>query len=349
MLTNDDYRILQLAQQRANQKRQAEGWRLAPVSVVLEKHEHTERPVRPAVESRPDQVDQAERIKVWALVGCQAWQARKGGGWRVWAISHHLDKRGSGRVSRLELWDYLRSLGVGERKRRRWISQALRSGFMVYSAKVDDYFLTSLGKVAAIIGAGEVGLPADISVARLVSPGWRSVVWAGVLAAMQAGKPMSRARLQVLSGLDERTQYNLEQQLAIIYRKNYAQTKLAGDHLTGIVEHGRGSAFVGDDNRIYYRLPDTRIVSQADAIAGAKGRSRKAQKRVNTLLSQDRGKVQVFRLFHERQTGAEREGRRIGKADIAPWDSPNEVYYLERAGRTNNLWQPQQVREGCYV
>lgn len=296
--------------------------------------------------------DLPRNVKIWPLVGLAAVKSNHGGGWRAWSMARALDARGSGWVEKQELWRFFTHLKIGERKRRRWLSDALELRIMTENR--GRYYLVNLGRCAIALNS-DVGKPAEIAADALTREGWRSVVWAAYLVILK-NRPVSQVKAAELTGVSERTQRNYQSWgkaykryksgVSVSVRRNYAQTNLHSDYLSGVRDHGRSSAFVGFRGLISYRLPDMRFVAGDIAKLSQPGRSRKAQKTVNKCsFSEDRanGKA-VFKVFHETQKSVNSALRKIINSDFLPWEGPAEVFRLAYPGRNTNIWEPVQVR-----
>lgn len=323
------------------------------------KEQRRERPARPAgyapelLESPPAPQASAEKalpsdtIKVWSAVILWAAHAGKhGGAARVWFLARSLDQNGSGWILRSDLWEFLRSLGVGERKRRRWLGDALSLGLLTETViwGAPAYHMASLGRGAVALGAQELGRPSTVSAQALVNSGWRAYVWSAYIAALRE-RPISQETKAQLTGVKPRTQRNYQADLPGSSRSNYAETALTGsDKIIGLREHGRRSAFVGQAGRIFYRLPDIRFTPRFISQSLARGRSKKAQRIINRLFHEEQAEGYFVRLFHQTHRTAESAIKHIVKSDIPPWELPGELFELVYAGRRSNIWSPVAVQ-----
>lgn len=280
-------------------------------------------------------------IKLWPVAILAAINNKRHGAARIWVLARALDSQGSGKVKRSDLWDFCADLSIGERKRRRWLRDAINFGLL--REHDDFYYLAGLAPGALALGCQQIGKPATLAASELVRSGWRAHVWSAYLATLN-GRPMSQEAKQAVTGIDPRTQRNYQAALPGEARRNYAETDLPGDHAEGLQEHSRESAFVGRNGRVIYRLPDQRMVPEFIAQAQPKGRSRKAQKLINLSFSEKRDPGFVMRLFHETHRGVEAAIRKISRADIPPWEQPTELFELIFAGKRSNLWQPVSVQ-----
>lgn len=284
-------------------------------------------------------------IKIWpTLLLAATKDNRRGdgdshhsGAARLWFIARQLDRKGAGWIYKADLWAVLAGLEVGDRKRRRWIADALDLGLLVKSKIKGVYTLAGLARGAILLGCNKAETPAIIPIGDLVQPGWKARCWAAYLATTR-NRPISQNVKESITGISPRTQRNLQAAApGITARKNYAQTQLRGDHLTGLQEHGRPGAFVGAGNRVVFRLPDAHYVPAFYAQLAHRGRSRKAQKIINHLSTEGQVKGNFLKLFHERLNSARAVLRKLARSDI---EQPGEVFVLRYAGRSSNIWDP---------
>jgi len=281
-------------------------------------------------------------IKIWAMVGLAAIKAKKSGGWRVWQICKHIDQEGGSKVSRLELWDYLDYLGIGDRKRRRWIRQALRLGLLMFDAQTENYYMVGLAQAAVILNCKRVGLPAAIRLDAFVKTGWRDHLWSAYLSTTN-NRPISQAKKAKLTGVKIKTQYRYQSRLPGEARRNYSMTNFTSDHIQGLRDQGVLNAFACRNGKVLIRLPDIRNVPADIARTLKKGRSRKAQKQINISLHVEREKTTVCKLFFEKEKSIENALKKYRKSDKPFWELPDEVFMAVFRGKNTNLWEPRAV------
>ena len=74
-------------------------------------------------------------------------------------------------------------------------------------------------------------------------------------------------------------------------------------------------------------------------LPACKGRSRKAQKQINSSLSiPGQAKGVYLRLFCEDPRQTKTVGRQIRGARLAPWEAPQEIFEVRHCGLSSNLW-----------
>ena len=275
-------------------------------------------------------------LKIWPGLGLAAIHSNCGGGYRVYSYAKTLglDIGGRGYVYRAELQNHLRDLGINSRLIRRWISEAINSGLLV-PGKYSTYHLVSLGKAALLLDCKHIGQPAIVNQNDLIKKNWRAIVWGGILSTMQ--RPVSQKTKRQITGIPERSQRYYQAQIpkdSLVVIKNIVKTNLPVDHLVGLREAGRSSAFTYHD-RVYYRLPD--IITTNVAKAWNRGRSKKIQKFINSFLAE---RVQEnSRIFFNSDRGIQNALRNCdGDEDI------HEIFKLVNTINVNfNIWSPITV------
>ena len=156
-----------------------------------------------------------------------------------------LDKQGSGNVGRTGLLAHLKSLGLGERKRRRWLADALDLGLMTEIRRwtgVVVYKLAGLAKAAVLVDCTHLGEAAGLTSADLIKTGWHGPVWACYNATLHE-QPVSQKVKAAMTGVDERTQRNYQRSAPGEARRNFAFTRLSPEQVPGRSRGTRSSLF----------------------------------------------------------------------------------------------------------
>lgn len=225
-------------------------------------------------------------LRFWPVLGLSAIRAGQGGAWRYWALAQALDEPGSGVVQEADLRACLTALEVEPRTQRRWAAQARSLGLVRQTRRPGRLLLAGQRRAAELLGCEYIGpRPVRISAARLVQEGWRGYVWAGYLAACHQDHMISRATLDVITGVPGQTQREWERaDGGLVYNTpNIVLTDLPPDHLDGFREQVRPSAFVLEERAtrrsvLAYRLPDRRYVPPFTARSLGRGRSGKVNR-----------------------------------------------------------------------
>jgi len=292
------------------------------------------------------------RIKIWSKVAISAWQNNAGGGYRAWRMAHHIDRDGSGRVYKRDLYDFISNLGVHPETRRRWVNQALDLG--IFSEAIDDhgviYYLSSLANAAIVFGCRKIGKPASVVASDLVNRGWRSVVWAAYNTNING--PMSQEKKEVETGVPARTQREYLSNVEVEKNKNYARRDLPADpdHLRGYEEVTGRKVLINEQGQVRQKLPDYINVPPEIATREPMGRSKKAQREINTTLSnvgQGNDGNTPLRLFHDTAKDISNTERHIPAA--IPGETIPESLFLKECTQQNfTLWDTVPLEEiGC--
>lgn len=294
-----------------------------------------EKSQRPVGVQRPPEVviePEAEAIKLWPVVALGAIQSGHGGAWKVWRIGKFLDgqREATGRIEIDALFSTLRSQGVSDRARQRWIRDAVKIGVITKgrSGGHTYYWLASLGKAAAAFGAEIGARPAVLKdVSALFKNGWRAEVWRCFIASRSGGNasPISQESLEKITGVPARTQSHYQAEREITCIKNFAPQNgsMPADDDIEAMKSLTGYAYFRDgDNRLNQRLPDIRTCEAVHAVAAKRGRTRNAKRELgrqsSVLLKQQAsgGEQELQRLFY---TSSEAAGKASGRGREAFW------------------------------
>lgn len=295
--------------------------------------------------------DQASSVKIWPSLLLSAFQGNHGGAGRIYFLARSLDRDGRGWIEVDELVAFLRSLRVGERKRRRWSLDAVRLGlfhetiFKKTGKRV--YFLAGLARAALAVDAARVGRPAGVDPRDLVSIGWRSLVWSAYLQTLN-DRPVSQARKAELTGVSERVQR--------LYQARQPGSKIQNFVDRGRAARGRAAGLRESCNihvfewrgRAIQKLPDIRSVPSFLASRLPRGRSKKAQAALNDSLSfvrQAESSGGDVRLFCDNVRQVKASLRRVARSEMAACERPAEVFEHVDHRRGVNRWRAVPVCE----
>jgi len=281
----------------------------------------------------PDVKD--ERVKVYPILAFAAIKNNQGGAYRAWLLARHIDEQGSGSVTRKELTNTLKKLGVNKFQRSRWLSAAMNSG--LFKENRGTFYLAGLGKAAYIFHADAVGMPALVDTRSICSTSWHARMWSAYLCTLN-DKLISQETKAKITGVHSRTQRNYQSTEPGTARGNYARTKLQPDQIQGMMETEGGVYLETQKGQVIQRLPDIRNVPLMLASPAQKGRSRKAQKVLNFLSKEGQENEATTRLFCESPKQLKATERKLAYDDRLPYNKPRELYSLAFRGRSNNLW-----------
>jgi len=141
------------------------------------------------------------------------------GGVRLFCVAKHYDN-GNGNIPIDEFKAYAkRYLGIEKSRFNRWLRDAVHLGIVKRSGNI--LTLRSWGQAAVRVGVdGPMHSPVEIGVSKIVNDGWAAWVWAAYLKRHE-NKPISRATLERLTGIPERTQRAYEAQTGVENHANY--------------------------------------------------------------------------------------------------------------------------------
>jgi hypothetical protein len=261
---------------------------------------------------------------------------KRGGAARLWFIAKSLDQEGSSVVSQKALFEHLAELGVGGRKRRRWLRSALDLRLLrevVHRDGEKVYRLASWGRGAGMLGCSRIGSPAEIPEKTLVTPGWRAQVWAGYLATLE-GQIVSQETKYKITGVAPKTQRNYQAALPVKRMQNYSNTDLSAP---GDIQEKH--LFINPKTqKVVQKLPDIVTVPSRVARSLPKGRSRKAQGELNSRMLGDNlsysaagANDSVVKLFHESRKGAEGALKKL--------DALGEVFWCKHTWTNASQWE----------
>lgn len=278
-------------------------------------------------------------VKIWPQVLMAAHKAKHGGAARLWILAHLVDQQGvvTGRIKQADLTSYLKAQDISDRNRQRWTSDAINLGLLKPCGEY--YYLEGLGRSAARLGASSVGRPVMIGLKHLCSSGWVPYVWAAYTAT--AAPTMSRRAIEEATGVPERTQRHLQAQSCIRVIQNFAPLPMDQDKAMDLALYKNLCVFVNSNNgRVIQRLPDTRSVPTFAAKKSPRGRSRKAQRLLNALLTLERGNQnKPLRMFYRDHTATSKALRRWGRDDDLPaWLRPSHVFEQDYQSQSSALW-----------
>ena len=149
-----------------------------------------------------------KELKVYPLIGLAAVKAGQSGSYRAWIIARNIDG-GSGRLLKTDLYNAIENF-VTKRTRQRWIKEAFQIGIFIESKCKKYIRYISVDKVAGGFNARGIVNPILVKPGEFFNQGWHSVLWAGYLESRNDQQPISRATLERITGIEKRTQINLE-------------------------------------------------------------------------------------------------------------------------------------------
>lgn len=243
----------------------------------------------PVQEYKPPPPTESEWIKLRPLVVTAAWRAGLGGAIRLWLLGKHLDRDGAGVLAVDELKVKARALGVTQRHFDAWLKAGIRAGFFKPVRQGKVLRLSSLARVAHRCKARQIDARyIQVGLKELFGADWRSRVWGGLV----AGKTISRASLETLTGITPGGQRALEKD-GIRTTPNYAKTQRRPTELDGVREYVKPHAFLARDDTVSWRLPNSYTTHPNLATIGRRGAIRRVRKEYNVLAGDSINKARV--------------------------------------------------------
>lgn len=224
-------------------------------------------------------------------------------------------------------------LGIDTRSRRRWLEQAVEIG-LIHEHK-EYYYITGLARAALILGCNYLGNAATVEVEALVRKGWRAYLWSAYLVTLN-NRLVSQEKKAELTGVRTRTQRNYQASVPGTARQNYVDRGQAIAGKSKYMNEECGIHTFENRRRVVQRLPDIRTVPLDVSKQAKRGRSRKAQKKVNSSLLNERGSRPI-KLFCETRHSLKRALKAVEKMYVA--DRPDEIFEHVRAGPRANSWR----------
>lgn len=293
-----------------------------------------------------------------------------GGAFKLYTFARRLDGSGSGQVRRDDLQAYILSLGKVKKTFDRWLAVAIKIGIVRECRGGEVLAYVSMARAAFALGARDFlgGRTVEIDAKEFAGRKWRAEVWNGQLATTR-GRPITRAKLQGITGKAPSTQRRYEKRLteANKVKKITNWHEYTGEEvnehpqaaLAAFKEFKHGGAFIVRlDNgqlAIETRGPNSYVTS---AVTARKGRSRKVNKALRRLVWLERNsglsnvrRAMSYGVLPEEQDGqarpylyqeTEAQGR-IARMIAARMDNPPACFFRlrtirDKGNRQHNYW-----------
>ena len=277
-------------------------------------------------------------LKLYSGLAAQALKVDQAAAYAVWTLARSIDATGGGWVCDRDL----RSAAAGladwdDRKYRRARADAIGLGVMTLAG--DRLYLASLENTAYKLGAQRIGhTPIGVDVRTLSKvKSWRAALRDAFLAG-QRPNPISQKTIEVATGLTPRTQYayNKLNRRAVNVIHNYARLQKRFDpaQVANAREFIPGAYF--KDGGLWTTLPNTYDISEAHYPRLKRGRTKRAQSNLNTLVNNAAGKdstIRSARMYHETRQSAQAEDKKAERGKIA---RPDRLYVLSKVRSADN-------------
>lgn len=274
-----------------------------------------------------------ESVKFYPELVLAAMRSNKPvGGVRLFCIAKHRDN-GNGHLPIDDLKAYAkRYLGIPKARYNRWLREALRLRIVKRSGNV--LTLSSWGKAAVAVGGIErLAGAVEMGVTQIADDGWAAWVWAAYMKRHE-GKPITRATLERLTGVPERTQRHYEAEAGVENHANYGDFGLPENNPEeAITEEADG--WFWNAGRIKKRLGNSRIVTGVEECK--RGRTKKHNQVIAAASSLWGGSQHKQRLFFDgpHKAQALKKTLRAMRKDNQPYNTRPNVLFLhvgERLG-----------------
>lgn len=280
-------------------------------------------------------------VKFWPLLAMASWRSNKSGAFKVWSLAKLADPAGSGRVSEVELSMLLKSLSIPKNTANDWIRKAVKTGLFRKGSN-GSYYPAGLAKGALILGCDRTGYPVEIDIKDFIGKGWKAYVWASWHTTLTG--PVSQETKEQLTGVPIRTQSHYLKQVPLDKTTNYAKRSLPAEsaYLIGYEEETGHHVFVNEQGEVIQKLPDYLTVPGSVATRANKGRSRKAQKKINeALFSVERGNRvnSSMRLWHTTRKGLEATIKRAVNRPLR--DQQGDLFIRVQQLAGVSFWEPE--------
>jgi len=208
----------------------------------------------------------SQGVKSYPELGLEALRRRHDGPYGLWLLARSIDREGSGRVDRRELWHATRdTLGVTRQTFGRWLKAGDGLYFLTpYHPRT--VYLVGIFRVVTWYGLRLRRPPVLIPTSRLQSrKGWRTEL----LASFLAGKPktISQRRLSEMCGVSDRTVRDyLKRDGRIKRQSNFllSARPVPPRVVPELARAGFFRAFMGGRWRMLKRLPSTLWIDDRD-------------------------------------------------------------------------------------
>lgn len=322
-------------------------WSRDPEVIAGQRLAEQKRPGRPvAVDAAPiaellPELSSGIHIKINPMIGLAALPSADhtrpglGGAWRAWVFARACDDQGSGKVSRVELRQFLKKCGVKERTGDSWIDWAVHYGLLEKTTSKRDnktlYGIVSEARGALFCGAGNLSpkpviVPADLLIGKKTWKAFVYVAWRGQLGMI------SQVKIEQMTGISDRSQRRYLKSAEAHIKRNVARydKKVSQAFLDGLrdieanPELGSRGYYKDKKGRLSKRLPDSVGMPKTVAMATT-GRTKKNRKALKTLLSRDyEARELLVKLFCEDDDQLKKSQRMKAKMDVK--EQPPELY-----------------------
>ena len=290
------------------------------------------------------------KVKIFPSFFLAAQRINAVGALKAWYAARSLAELGNDNVT-IEGLKELCVKTVSPRTFARWLKQANEIGLLKTVTNGHRAMITSEKKAALILGVKHVeSHRVEIKIKHVLGKNWNAYLWAAQQACITSG-PISRVKLQQITGKDRQRQRRAEKKVGMKYTKNYARTQYSGDAVTGLIEN-TGDPYFKVLNKqsgkweAWRRTPDIRVCDEVKLVGCGNSRNIRAALANSAIISysNDRQGLSVFRLFCENDKQLNDTLRKIKKASIHGERIPREVYLRTKQTQSGAwAWEQQSI------
>ena len=289
---------------------------------------------------------QNQLIRIFPSMGISAIKSGDVGAWKVWLAARHLSKGNDG--VEIEKVKSLCTKYVTYRTFPRWIKRANEIGLLKTVTNGTRVVITGEKKAALIFGCVVEPNRVEIKIKHILGKNWRAYLWAAQNACITSG-PISRVKLQQITGKDKRRQRIWDNKAGVKRIKNIAKTSYSGDMVDGIKEFTKEPYFRLFDKKsgkwiAARRLPDTRTCKEVKVVGGGRSKNINVASAHLAIINcnySGRG-LNCVRIFCDNDRQIKKTLRHIRKSDNY---TVKEVYQRARKNTLggSRMWEQERL------
>jgi hypothetical protein len=264
------------------------------------------------------------------------------GAWRVWLAARSL--AGNADAIEVEGLKELCEKYVTPRTFARWLKQANTLGLLRTVTQGTRVMIQSEKRAAITLQVKRVeSHRVEIKIKHILGHDWRAYVWAAQEALITSG-PISRVKLQQITGKSRNKQRLLEKRVGTTYKKNITVTEHGADCVPGLREQTGKPYFKLLNNGKWVaacRKPDQRNCSEVTVIGCGNSRNINATLTKSAIINYPSGQgLSVYRIFHDTPEQVKRTMHYVRKQSILDKAIPHEIYLrAKRLSTGGNAWE----------
>ena len=282
-------------------------------------------------------------VKFFPSFGLSAQRNKLAGAWRLWLAARSLANGNDG--TSIEGLEELCTKAVSSRTFARWLKQANEIGLLKTVTNGTRVMITSEKKATLILGVRQVeSHRVEIKIKHILGKDWKSYLWAAREACITSG-PISRVKLQQITGKDRGRQRKAEKIVGTKYTKNIARTSYTGDMVDGLKEYTGQPYFKMLDKSTGQwiacrRLPDVRHCDEVQIVGCGRSRNINTALTKSAIIYNNSGQsLSMQRIFCESPEQTKETLRRARRE--LDRQNPHEIYSRIHKNTSTNgkMWE----------